>query len=276
MEIKSIKIHNFRSIKDIEFEWEQYNVLVGANNSGKSNILKSLQLFYGDEFKDQTDFPKFQTDDKESWIEIEYLLTDNEIKNLGDNYQNPDNILRVRKYLKSEDILIQKLKTSFFAYVKGELSKTPFYSIEDISQGKLGYILYIPAMSRTEDNLKLSGPSALRDILTFVMNKVIKTGDSFRSLNDAFEEFNKKCQEKTSGDGISLEDFRKKINENLKEWKVEFNLNINPPKIGDIIKSMLSYSFKDKNLNENIDIKLYGQRTTEISYLYINSTFLTI
>ena len=47
-----------------------YNVLVGANNSGKSNILTALRIFYEDgiKFNEKTDFPRFQTDDEESWI----------------------------------------------------------------------------------------------------------------------------------------------------------------------------------------------------------------
>ncbi len=101
MKIKSIKIHNFRSIKDAEFVLSNYNVLVGANNSGKSNILTALRIFYEDgiKFNEKKDFPQFQTDDEESWIEIEYLLTDDEFKNLKEDYKNPGNILKVRKYL---------------------------------------------------------------------------------------------------------------------------------------------------------------------------------
>jgi len=45
MKIKSIKIHNFRSIKDTEFMLNDYNVLVGANNSSKTNILTALRIF---------------------------------------------------------------------------------------------------------------------------------------------------------------------------------------------------------------------------------------
>ena len=70
MKIKSIKIHNFRSIKDAKFDLYNYNVLLGANNSGKTNVLTALRIFYEDgiKFNEKTDFPKFQTDDEESWI----------------------------------------------------------------------------------------------------------------------------------------------------------------------------------------------------------------
>jgi len=40
--IARIKIHNFRSIRDLEMECSSQVVLVGANNHGKSNILRAI------------------------------------------------------------------------------------------------------------------------------------------------------------------------------------------------------------------------------------------
>lgn len=262
MKIKSIKIHNFRSIKDAEFILNDYNVLVGANNSGKSNILTALRIFYEDgiKFNEKIDFPKFHTDDRESWIEIEYLLTDEEFKNLKDEYKNQNNILRVRKYLKSKDNQrVKSNQSNIYAYENGKLSTNLFYGAKNISQAKLGTVIYIPEVAKTEETLKLTGPSPLRNTLTFVMKKVVKTSESFKSLNKAFEDFNKKFKEEVSKDGVSLENFRKEINENLKEWGVEFNIDINPVRPEDIIKNLVSHSFIDKILDKEMNIGLYGQ-----------------
>jgi len=262
MKIKSIKLHNFRSISDAKFELNDYNILVGANNSGKTNVLTALRIFYEDgiKYSEKTDFPKFRTDDKESWIEIEYLLTNEEFKNLKDDYKNPGNILRVRKYLRSEDSQRVKFNQSnIYAYENGSLSTNLFYGAKNISQAKLGSVIYIPEITKTEETLKLSGPSPLRNTLTFVMKKVIKTSQSFRALNDAFDEFNKNFKEEASKDGVSLENFREEINKNLKEWGVEFNIDINPARAEDIIKNLVSHSFTDKTLNKEMDIGLFGQ-----------------
>jgi predicted ATP-dependent endonuclease of OLD family len=52
---------------------EDYSLLIGENNAGKSNVIRALRIFYeNDNFNEDVDFPKFSTDDKESWIEIEY------------------------------------------------------------------------------------------------------------------------------------------------------------------------------------------------------------
>lgn len=51
MYITRIKIKNFRSLVDVEILPSNYTILAGANDSGKSNVLRALNLF----FNNQTD-----------------------------------------------------------------------------------------------------------------------------------------------------------------------------------------------------------------------------
>ena len=46
MQIRTVTIHNFRSIVDGRFSLNDYSLLIGANNSGKSNIIDALRVFY--------------------------------------------------------------------------------------------------------------------------------------------------------------------------------------------------------------------------------------
>lgn len=48
MKIKSVRIRNFRSIEDQTIELDDYTCFVGANGSGKSNILHALNVFFGE------------------------------------------------------------------------------------------------------------------------------------------------------------------------------------------------------------------------------------
>ncbi|MEI7867501.1 MAG: AAA family ATPase [Candidatus Methylumidiphilus sp.] len=55
--IKSIRINGFRGLKNIELEFEQTTVLTGMNNSGKTSLLKALQLALGNrQFLSPDDF----------------------------------------------------------------------------------------------------------------------------------------------------------------------------------------------------------------------------
>ena len=56
-QIKSIQLQRFRKFKDNILHATQHNILVGANNSGKTSILHALRLFFfavSDEFSGTT------------------------------------------------------------------------------------------------------------------------------------------------------------------------------------------------------------------------------
>jgi putative ATP-dependent endonuclease of the OLD family len=46
MKITRIKIENFRSIKDTEFNTTDFNIFVGQNNCGKTNFFEALEFFF--------------------------------------------------------------------------------------------------------------------------------------------------------------------------------------------------------------------------------------
>ena len=48
MKLRKIEIEKFRTIDSIKFDIDAMAVLIGENNSGKSNILKAIDLFYED------------------------------------------------------------------------------------------------------------------------------------------------------------------------------------------------------------------------------------
>jgi len=55
--IKTIKITNFRSLKDIEINIEEdLTVLVGENDSGKTSIIDSLKIIFENKEPESDDF----------------------------------------------------------------------------------------------------------------------------------------------------------------------------------------------------------------------------
>ncbi|MEE0686031.1 MAG: AAA family ATPase [Lachnospiraceae bacterium] len=84
--IKSIRIKNFRSIRNELIEAKNMNIFVGLNDAGKSNVLKALNLFfngqtdYGVMFDFKKDFsyyfPMTSHGTKEIVIEIKFIIPD--------------------------------------------------------------------------------------------------------------------------------------------------------------------------------------------------------
>lgn len=278
MRIETIHIHNFRSISDAEFKLSDYSILIGENNSGKSTIITALRAFYEDDgfkFNGSRDFPKFETKDKESWIELEFLLTDEEFANLKDEYKIEGNKLKVRRYFKSENkSLVDSKNSNIYAYENGKLSNNYFYGAKNVSQAKLGRVIFIPEISKVSDNLKFSGPSPLRNITNFVFSRVIKDSEAYSSLNEAFESFNQEFEQESKSDEFSLNNLKSDINEELKNWDIEFGLRINPIKPNDIVKNLFSHYITDKHLNnKEVDITSLGQGVQRhIIYILIKLT----
>ena len=43
--LKRVSIQNFKSLKDVTLDLQKVNLLIGPNNSGKTNFLKALELY---------------------------------------------------------------------------------------------------------------------------------------------------------------------------------------------------------------------------------------
>jgi len=259
MKIKKISIHNFRSIKNQNFKLLDYSLLVGANNSGKTNIIDALRVFYEKEKWNKDDFPKFETDDQESWIEVEFCLTDDEFSGLREEYKQEKNILKVRKYLKHPE-RVKSNQSNIYGYEKGVLSNNLFYGAKNISEAKIGDVVYIPEVAKVDEYTKLSGPSAFRDTLNFLIKKVIKNSKSFEELSKSFSEFNEKFKNDISKDGISIQNFIDDINREIENWDVSFGVKINEIKPQDITKILISHFLKDKHLGaQELTVDSFGQ-----------------
>ena len=74
MKLQRVEIKNFRSIKDMRFTFPKsgFLVLVGANNAGKSNIIRTLNVVCGDQFfgADKVDDQDHYLRDRDNGISI--------------------------------------------------------------------------------------------------------------------------------------------------------------------------------------------------------------
>ena len=72
------------------------------------------------------DKPKFQTEDDECWIDIEFTLTETETDSLKEEYRRPGNGLKVRKYLATNKKIGSKKKIGIFAHTEDGISDEHF------------------------------------------------------------------------------------------------------------------------------------------------------
>ena len=263
MELQEVIIHNIRSIQHTSFQLSDYSMLVGENNVGKTNIFTALRLFYEDgglKYKKEVDFPKF-ANDSESWVELAFKTTEDEQNGLKDEYKSKDGVLRVRKYFQSQDKdLVKTNQSNIYAYESGKLSNNLFYGAKNVSQAKLGKVIYIPAVSKTDEALKLSGPSPFREMLNLVMKWAVLESPTFDNLRTAFDAFNSDFKKESSKEGLSINLLIHEINSEIGKWNVRFDVSVNPIKPEEIVKNLLSHHIEDIDLGgEQINLASFGQ-----------------
>jgi putative ATP-dependent endonuclease of OLD family len=247
MKIDRVAIHNFRGIHDVSVSLFDYNLLVGPNNAGKSTIIDAIRVFYekdGFKYKPDRDVSFIAGADGESWVELVFRLNDAEDSSLADEYRQQDKTLRVRKFLKSDD----KNKDGHIFGWKADdkLSDQPFYGAKNVQSGKFGDIVFIPAVSKVDEHTKLSGPSALRDLLTNVLEAVVESSPSYDRFSKDFEEFAQGVKTEKTADGRSLVGLEADLSGLLESWDTDFQLEMKSPSMAEIIKTLLSYQCIDK------------------------------
>lgn len=285
MKAINITINNYRSIHDAIYHLDNYSLLIGANNAGKSTLVNAIRAFYekdGFKYDKKKDYPfdLQNTMEHESWIDIEFALTQEEYDNLSDDYKLSDNKLKVRRYFETTHFKTHDNKDAsgqIFGYKSdGILKNEPFYGAKNVQSGKLGALVYIPAISKVDDHTKLSGPSVLRDLITSILSSVDGSDDLFKKLGDSFTEFAANMQSSETGDGRSIQAVEKSLNTMISEWGIGFKLNWTPPNLSDVIKSMIDPVYIDLAHDKDIAITDVGsgfQRQLIYSIIKVGADF---
>lgn len=262
MKAKNMTIHNFRSILHAEISLDSYSLLVGVNNSGKSNIIDAIRVFYEKDLKfdHDRDFPKMDTPDQESWVEIEYEPSSEEFQNLKSEYRLPSGTFKIRRYFQSsEKDADGKTKNGIYAYVGNKMSDSRFYGYKNVQKSKLGDILHIPAVSRISEHTRLTGPSVLRDLINTVMKRVVEDSVAYKDLQKSFEKFEQGIKTETTEEGHSLESIEKEITNKIEDWGASFQLTVNSIAPDDMVKSLINHQLHDEGLDQPMSSDSYGQ-----------------
>ena len=99
MKVSEIEIHNFRSIGSLHLNTKDSVTLLGANNCGKSNVLKALEFALVGSIKpgEKDFFANRQDGDQSLWVEITFRdLTEQEQKTFQ-KYLRSDGTIKYRK-----------------------------------------------------------------------------------------------------------------------------------------------------------------------------------
>lgn len=191
--LERIHIENFKSLKDVTLDLQQVNLLIGPNNSGKSNLLKALEFFstrvhqFIDEKSSDYSFKK-----KGGLIKLKLIENKNIIHELKFNYF--EKILRLpMKYIIDED----EYEDKYILLSKG-LFNNPDANFSEYREEVLGlFIIYSPRPNSFVEPSNLSDEqfinSTCSNLIPFLFNLSQNNKKLFteleRKLNQCVKDF---------------------------------------------------------------------------------------
>ena len=101
MRIAKIEIKNFRSVQSTTFEPAAFNVMVGRNNHGKTNVFKAIEWFYGG--KGELADIRNTSAPKDSIVEVE--ITFSGVQDGLKQISNADNQTKLKNILETNDTM---------------------------------------------------------------------------------------------------------------------------------------------------------------------------
>lgn len=101
MKISRLTIRNFRSLRDVAFEPSGFNVLVGRNNHGKSNLFDAVEWFYSGKGDVSELLHAGANEGEEIVVEIEFSGVQTGLEQIS----NKDNQQKLRNIVGEDDVL---------------------------------------------------------------------------------------------------------------------------------------------------------------------------
>jgi len=105
MKLCRLRIHNYRSIRDLELEVPEMLVLVGPNNHGKSNLLRAIEFGLSTSSKPEPQdfFSCRPRGDDELWVEMTFDRLTEQERATFEKYLRHDGSIRIRKTARLQD-----------------------------------------------------------------------------------------------------------------------------------------------------------------------------
>ena len=189
MKISKITIDNFRSIKHAEITADKFNVFVGQNNHGKTNLFEAIDWFYvpSGEMEDIS-FMKDET--KEVLVELEFsglqkalsFFTNEKQKKLMEEIFETEDLIKIRRlssYEDGEDRQLFNPKTNEWENPLGRDSTWRQFlpTLEFVSTKKL-----------LDDVAKYGKATPISKILSAVLESMLETDGKYGEFKKMFNE----------------------------------------------------------------------------------------
>lgn len=234
MKITNIAIENFRSIEKADLNFSDFNILVGQNNTGKTNFFEAVNWFYtGSGISDDI---KFQRDaQREVVVSIEFSGA----QHGAENMINEGNRGKIQTVLAGSDIIRITRRSSEpkkrVVEINGAIIKNPT-GFDTALNDFLPRFEYIHTRQYYEEFTKYNQKSAVGIMLSSVIEEILNDDPKYRAFRSTFEDLFNSDDSAVSGHFKALgESVRKHLEKQFSECSKVF-FEVLSPEFNDLLK----------------------------------------
>ncbi|KKH98176.1 hypothetical protein EO95_18330 [Methanosarcina sp. 1.H.T.1A.1] len=248
MKIKSITIKGIKSYHETSFNSENYNILIGENNTGKSNILFAIRWFFNEVKLSEKDVNQQYSGNPS--IRIDFSFEE------GD--QIPE---QIAEYVENNTLELEAFADRNFSEKK---EQTPRYRVQDtgISNPKVKTLLekidliYVPSVRKVDEEFKFTANSTINRLLTKYVIESLETNAEFKRLYVNVSDSIKELSELIESTGFS--DLKSSLESYMLDYgNIGINFRLNPPEVDDLIKKSFE-AFTENGQNGELPIESQG------------------
>ena len=244
MKISRIKIENFRSIKSTEFTTDNFNIVVGQNNCGKTNCFEAIEFFFNGPGRGSlsNDLKFKRQADLEILVEIEFSGA----QDGADKMLHEGNKTKIQNVLGGSDtVTLSRSSTNpkKRKVIVGGAEVNPGTGFDAALNDFLPKFEYINTKQYYDSVAKYSKTTPIGIMLSGVLSAILET-------NEQYQEFQTKFRELFEGDDSEI-----KAQFELVGGKVKVNLEKQFPDTSKVNFEVTAPVFDDllKNFETTID-----------------------
>lgn len=249
MRIEYVAVKNFRSLKAVEFSPSRFNVFVGQNNHGKSNLFKAIEWFY----TGKGDVGEIRHCDAENEdVEVEIVFSGvqlgiSEISN-GDNQKKLSNVLGDSDTMKVKRSSASSKERWLWNPQVSEWKKQPC-GADAAFNNCIPRFEFVGATQNFSDVSAYKTTTPIGQMLSGVVSEKLEKDASYQAFQNQFEQLfgNEDSQVRQSLDELSS-----KVSKYLKEQFpdcTDVKFTVQQPELDDFLKNY------DTELNDGVVTK---------------------